>query len=98
MSATSQQLAEQYARTNWDLIQAVASLSEHHWQDACAEEGGTVGVTAHHLAVTVPLILAGARGIMAGQALPANTVELTNQANAQHAREHAACTREDTTR
>jgi uncharacterized damage-inducible protein DinB len=96
MSATSQALAEQYAQANRALVQTVAGLSARQWQAPCPDEGWTVGATAHHLAMMVPLILDSARTIMAGQEIPADTVALTNQVNALHAVEHAACTREET--
>jgi uncharacterized damage-inducible protein DinB len=96
MSPTSKQLAEQYAQRTQEPMRTAATLSKRQWQAPCVDKGWTVGVTAHHLAATVPLILDSARSIMSGHELPANTVELTNQFNAQHASKHAACTRQET--
>src|SRR5579884_1538144 len=63
MSPTSKQLAEQYAQRTQEPMRTAATLSKRQWQAPCVDKGWTVGVTAHHLAATVPLILDSARSI-----------------------------------
>ena len=73
-----------------------APCSEQAWRSHCKDEGWSVGVTAHHMAATYPLLLEATRTLTDGGTLPPNLVELGDRFNAEHARDHANCTREET--
>jgi hypothetical protein len=52
------------------LIEFVENCSEEDWRKQCPGEGWTVGVVAHHIAASHYGILAWAKMIVEGQALP----------------------------
>jgi hypothetical protein len=54
-----------------------------------------VGVVAHHVAAGHFGAIDFVRMIVAGEAMPEITMEVIDQMNAQHAKEHANCTREE---
>src|SRR5215208_218292 len=90
MGDQTQVLAERLEQANRELIAAIERCSDSQWQARCADEGWSVGVAAHHLAVD-HVLLAGL-----AQAVPALTADMIDQYNAQHAQQHTVCTREET--
>ena len=74
----------------------VRTFSDADWKKVTEAEQWPVGVVAHHYAtVLVPVAeLVGA--LAAGQAPERFTRAKLNEMNAQHARDHAACTKAET--
>jgi predicted enzyme related to lactoylglutathione lyase len=79
-----------------DAIALVQSLSDADWRKVTAAEKWTVGVTAHHFASALEPIAGMIAGVASGQAPGTFTMTMIDEMNAQHAREFAACTREET--
>ena len=96
MGTKSEALAERFESTVRDAVTTVRTLSDADWKKVTEAEQWPVGVVAHHYAtVLVPVAeLAGA--LAAGQAPERFTHAKLNEMNAQHARDHAACTKAET--
>jgi hypothetical protein len=96
MSEQARVLADRFEQANREFIAFAQRCSEPQWRAICPDEGWSVGVAAHHLAED-HMVLAGlAQAVATGQPVPALTGEMIDQFNAQHAQQHAACTREET--
>jgi len=96
MGTIGESLATQFEQANADLIAAVEGMGDAQWRARSQNEQWPVGVVAHHVAVSHTGIADVVKAIAAGQQLPPFTQEMVDQGNAQHAREHADCTREET--
>ena len=95
MSGRSAELAAKLESANAAVIAAVESSSEEDWQRVTSSEEWTVGVTAHHIAVSHLPIMGLVELVATGGDVPPLTMDMFHAANAQHAQEHANCTRED---
>lgn len=95
MSLRAQRLATKFEETNREFIELVNSLSPEDWHRICEDEGWTVGVTAHHVAVNHAALRGVILAIVDGSA-PAITWEMLDGINANHAREHGDCSKEET--
>lgn len=96
MEAKSEMLARQFeikAREARDILEA---LGEADWKKVTAAERWSVGVTAHHLASVLEPIAVMIQTVAAGQARGDLTLEMLDEMNARHAREHAGCTKAET--
>jgi hypothetical protein len=94
MSERAKKLVERLRAFSDELIAFVEGCSEKNWKKMCKEEW-PVGVTARHISAGHFEAVGLARMIVKGEKLPEITnEELVEMANA-HAREHAACTREE---
>jgi uncharacterized damage-inducible protein DinB len=89
-------LAQRFEQANNDVIAAVEGFSDDQWKAKTKEEGWSVGVAAHHIAVGHPGVFGLAQAIANGQPLPPITREMIDQGNAQHAQQFAGCTRQET--
>jgi uncharacterized damage-inducible protein DinB len=96
MGQRSDDLAARFEAANNALIDTVQQCSDDQWKKTCSGEGWSVGVTAHHVASSHGPVAGLAQGIANGQQLPAITMEMIDAGNAQHAQEHANCTKEET--
>jgi uncharacterized damage-inducible protein DinB len=96
MGERAETLAQRFEQANNDLIAAVDGLSDSQWQALNKDAGWSVGVTAHHVAVSHPAVAGLVQAIGSGQPLPPITLDMLNQGNAQHARESAGCTKQET--
>ena len=96
MSERAAALAAKFEQVNQELIDVIEECSDEKWRSACAGEGWSVGVTAHHVAFDTPLLAAMVRAIASGQPFPPLTAEGPDKANAQHAQGHADCTKQET--
>jgi hypothetical protein len=95
MSERAQKLAERLRAFNEDIAVFVEGCSDGNWKKACEKEEWPVGVTARHIAAGHFEAVDLARIIVKGEQLPEFTMDqLVAMANA-HARQHAACTREE---
>lgn len=95
MNQQAKKLAERLSAFNNDLIAFVDNCSEEDWRQVCSGEGWTVGVVARHVAAAHCGSLDLVKMIVAGETLPPLSMEVIHHLNAQHAREHADCTREE---
>ncbi len=95
MEATTESLATQFEQANDEFIAAVEGFSAAEWVTHCPSEKCSVGVVAHHVAVGHSEIAELIKAAVAGQPPPL-TMEMVDQANAQHAAEHAQCTKAET--
>ena len=96
MSARAQELARRLDEANAELARAIDACSDAAWQSRCPEEGWAVGVTAHHVAASLPQVAGLVQLIANGQQLPPFTVDMLDRGNAEHARTAAGCTRDET--
>ena len=95
ISDRAKRLAERLRAFNADIMAFVEGCSEQDWKKACQEEEWPVGVTARHIAAGHFEAVDLARMIVKGENLPEFTMnQLVEMANA-HARQHAACTRDE---
>jgi hypothetical protein len=97
MSERAEALAERLEQAVDEVIAMVEQSSDERWKATCAAEGWSTGITAHHIAEAH---LNGAVGFIqtlaTGQQVPPVTTEMIDQGNAQHAAQHANCTRTET--
>lgn len=91
MGTIGEALAAQFEQANEAVIAAVEALTDEQWAARTAAEGWSVGVAAHHIAASHAAIAGFTRLVATGQAPPPLTPEMFDQINAQHAREHTAC-------
>jgi hypothetical protein len=96
MSKRAEALAERIAEGHRKLIAFVETLSEADWRTYCPNEGRTVGVVVHHVASMLPAELDLIKTLASGQPITGVTSDVVDQINAEHAREHADCTIEET--
>jgi Family of unknown function (DUF5519)/Mycothiol maleylpyruvate isomerase N-terminal domain len=96
MSERAQALAERFEAANDWLKATVEGLTEAQWSARAGTEGWSVGVTAHHLAADHAVLAGVVEAVATGRPLPALTMEMLHRYNAQHAEEHAHCTRAET--
>ncbi len=95
MSQRTKELVERFTAFKNNFIAFVDNCSDEDWRKVCSGEGWTVGVVAHHVAAGHFGAIDFVRMIVAGEAMPEITMETIDQMNAQHAKEHANCTREE---
>src|SRR5262249_25082800 len=89
-------LARQFeatAREGAELLERVAAAD---WQKVTEAENWSVGVTAHHLATSYERVPDIATGLAAGQSFGNFTRKMLDERNAQHAKDFAGCTKEET--
>ena len=96
MGERAQALANRFDEANREIISAVEKCSDAQWRTKCAGETWSVGVVAHHVAESHAGIARIIQTIAAGQPLPNITMEIIDQRNAQHAKEQANCTKQET--
>lgn len=95
MSQRTKELVARFTGFNNEFIAFVDNCSDEDWRKVCSGEGWTVGVVAHHVAAGHFGAIDFVRMIVAGEAIPEITMEVIDQMNAQHAKEHTNCTREE---
>lgn len=93
MSERAAALASQFEQANNAVVAAVVAASDAEWRHVTPAEGWSVGVTARHVAVAYIGISDIVRAAIDGQPIP--SLDRLDEFNAQHAREHADCTRAD---
>ncbi|HXH82836.1 MAG TPA: DinB family protein [Candidatus Tectomicrobia bacterium] len=74
----------------------IESLTDDEWKKTTTAEKWSVGVTAHHIAVSHELLAGLAKTLADGKPGPNIPVDALHQANAKHAQEHANCTKAET--
>lgn len=96
MGERAQALANRFEEANREIISTLDRCSDAQWRTKCAGETWSVGVVAHHVAESHAAIARIIQTIAAGQPLPNVTTEMIDQRNAQHAQQHADCTKQET--
>jgi hypothetical protein len=95
MSRRARELADSLISFNDELIAFVDNLSQEGWQKVCAGEGWPVNVVARHIAAGHYGALDLAKLIVAGEPLPQLDEKEIEQMNAQHAEDHADCSKDE---
>jgi hypothetical protein len=95
VSQRAADLASKLESANAAVIDAVESSSEEDWKRLTPSEGWSVGVTARHIAISHLPIMGLVELVATGGDLPPLTMDMFHAGNAQHAQEHANCTREE---
>lgn len=90
MSEAATQLADQLDAVTRDYIDAVQSCTPEQWARTTSSEAWSVGVVAHHVAVSYPQFVELVQALASGvQTIPPVSAEQLHEGNAQHAREFA---------
>jgi hypothetical protein len=95
MGEQAQAYAEKFERLNREIIDLVAGLNDAQWHQTCPGENWSIGVAAHHIAVSH----AGIAGwvVQVAQQHPVTTThDQVNALNEKHARGETRYTREAT--
>jgi hypothetical protein len=95
MTARTEELARQFEDSSDTFVNAVESVDEQDWNNLCPAENWTVGLTAHHVAYSYPILVDVMRDLAAGIPRPL-TYEYINEVNEEHAREFADCGKTET--
>jgi uncharacterized damage-inducible protein DinB len=96
MGARAESLAKQFEAKAAEMTSVIKGLSDADWKKTTAAEKWSVAVTAHHVASAHEGILGIVKRIASGQPSPNFTMAMLDEMNAQHAREHAGCTKAET--
>src|SRR5438067_2261302 len=96
MGAKADALAKQFEAKVQEATSVLEKLSDADWKKVTAAEKWPVGVTAHHVAGSHEGIANIIKAVVAGQSMGNFTMDMLNEMNAQHAKEHANCTKADT--
>lgn len=93
----SEQFAAQLEAINDEIIALVRGCTDEQWRQPCASEGWSLGVVAHHIAVTQQEFAGMIEALAEGQTRsPAASMEDVHQSNARHARDYAAVGKPET--
>ena len=96
MGAKGEALARQFEAKAQEAARILENLSDANWNKITEAEGWSVGVTAHHLATSYERVPDIAMGLAAGQSFGNFTRKMLDERNAQHAKDFAGCTKEET--
>ncbi len=96
MGAKGEALARQFEAKAQEAARILENLSDANWNKITEAEGWSVGVTAHHLATSYERVPDIATGLAAGQSFGNFTRKMLDERNAQHAKDFAGCTKEET--
>ncbi|MEX0785202.1 MAG: DinB family protein [Dehalococcoidia bacterium] len=96
MSQRAEALAAKFEQANNDVIAAVEGCSDGQWSATCEAEAWPVSVTAHHIAGGYPLIAGLAQAMAGGAQFPPLTLDVIDKGNADHARQFASVSKQDT--
>ena len=92
----AEQLAAKFEQTAKDFGSKIQALSDSEWRAKTPEEGWTVAATAHHAAGSTAPISMIVQAAATGGPMPPITADSLDQMNAEHAKQFAGCSREDT--
>jgi uncharacterized damage-inducible protein DinB len=96
MGAKAEALAKQFETKAQEATAVLKKLSDADWKKTTGSEHWTVGVTAHHVAASHEGITRIITTIASGQSMPNFTMDMLNEMNAKHAKEHAGATKAET--
>lgn len=95
MNPRAQALSDKIQAFNREMINCVQDCSDDDWQRTCKAEDWPVGVVARHVGHGHYRVVELAKMIIKGDPLPEWTMADVVKMGNDHAREHAACTREE---
>ena len=90
MSERAAMLAAQFGEANAALVAAIESFSDGDWRVNVPGENWTVGVVAHHIVDSWPLITGWIESLSRGEEAVYDH-DAVDAHNAEHAREYAGC-------
>jgi uncharacterized damage-inducible protein DinB len=99
MTATTTRVADlatQVEAANQQLIDAAQRCSDEQWRQRSASEGWTVGVLAHHVAISYEPIAGMVQAVADGREPKLSTTDGQADMNARHAREYAQVGKQET--
>ena len=96
MGARADALAKRFEDAAKAVTDVVTRLSDADWKKMTAGEKWSVGVVAHHIAMGHAGISNLVKTVAGGKPAPTMTMAALDQMNAQHAKEHANCTKAET--
>jgi len=97
MGAKGEALAKQIEAKTTEAAAVLEKLTDTDWKKVTEAEKWTVGATAHHLAGGLEAVSGIITGLVAGHSPGNFTRGMLDQMNAQHAKEHANCSKAETT-
>lgn len=95
MGRRSEELAREFEAANQQFVATIEDVSPEDWTALCPAENWTVGVTAHHVAYDYPILVDVLEALARGESRPL-TMEMIDELNANHASQHADCTKAET--
>jgi hypothetical protein len=98
MNQQSHELTAAFLQAHHDLLAFVERCGAEHWQAICPDEGRSVGVLLHHVALGYAVETDLIRAVASGQPLPAIWSDWAevDRFNAAHAERHHDCTKQET--
>ena len=96
MSKRANVLADRLEHGARALAAFASALTDTEWQTSIPKDGRMIGVVMHHVASVLPLEIQLAQTLAGGKPVTGVTWDVVHAMNAEHAREHAAVTREET--
>jgi uncharacterized damage-inducible protein DinB len=96
MGQRSQALADRFEQANREMLATVERCSDAQWKSKTSGEAWSVGVVAHHVAQGHEGIADIVKRIATAQPMPPLTMDAIHQMNAEHAKQYAGCTKEET--
>jgi hypothetical protein len=91
-------LAERFLQMHDGVLAVIEQCSDDQWNMMCAEEGESVGVVMHHIAVAYDIEVELIRATLAGEQVPGIYTDeaLLHQWHAEHAQQFQYCGRDET--
>jgi hypothetical protein len=96
MGAKAEALAKKFESKAEEATGVFERLSDVDWKQTTAAEKWSVGVVAHHIAVSHATLAGLVKTLADGQPGPNIPMDAIHAMNATHAKEQAACTRAET--
>jgi len=94
--ARQQALADRLEQGARALATFASALTDEEWHTPVPKDGRKVGVVVHHVASVYPLEIQLAQTLAGGKPVTGVTMDVVNEMNAVHAKEHDAVTKEAT--
>ena len=96
MGARAEAFAKQFETKVQDATAVLEKLTDAEWKKITSAEKWSVGVTAHHIAMAHQGIGGIMKALADGKPGPNMPLKALDDMNAQHAKEHASCTKAET--
>jgi hypothetical protein len=96
MGARADALAKKFEEASKAVTDVLTRVSDADWKKMTSGEKWSVGVVAHHIAMSHAGISNLVKSVASGKSVPTLTMAALDQMNAQHAKEHAGCSKSET--
>jgi hypothetical protein len=96
MNTKADALATRFEQACRDFASTIQGMNDRTWNSTTSEEGWTVAAVAHHAAGFSGPISMMAQAAGTGAPMPALTMDALNQMNADHAKQYANVSRDET--